>query len=79
MLAQKTEDKRQLNQETPMLPNNKKNEIPKFLKDAIAVDEKKREASNEVDKKLMKEFSVNKVYQTFGHQEKKTGTIYYAK
>ena len=41
MLPKETEDERQVKEETPMLPNNKKkDEIPKFLKDAIAVDEK---------------------------------------
>ena len=64
--------KRQTKQDTK---NKKKAEIPKFLREALLADEKKRVASNNVDKKLLKEFSVNKVYQHFGHQEKKTGKV----
>ena len=72
------EKKRQVKQDTSKtVKNNEKNEIPKFLTDAIAADEKKREASNNVDKRLMKEFAANKAYQHFDHQEKKTGKICY--
>ena len=71
------EKKRQVKQDTTtIVKNKKKNEIPKFLRDAIAADEKKREASNNVDKRLMKEFAANKAYQHFDHQEKKTGKIF---
>ena len=87
MLPSKTEkDKRQ---DTPMLPKktekrdsseddkdsfkDQTKEIPNFLRDAIAEEEIKTQANNKVDEKLMKEFSVNKAYQHFDHQEKKTG------